>query len=173
MDDLIAKRIPDSKTTRITTTTGDYANINELKRVSVEYAKSVILLADCSESAFEKEKEYSDVQSVKSIMAIIASQEGENKLPIIAEIFNEDKRNLIGYFQDENIVTLNSWEIMGKLLVQTSLTSGLEMVYNEILSFDGCEIYFYEAEWSNVAFGKLPFHFKLTLKHPLFTILKK
>ena len=160
MDDLIAKRIPDKKTTSIVTTTGDYANINELKRVSIAAAKSVILLANCSESAFDDEKINSDVQSVKSIMAIISCQDGVNQLPIIAEIFNDDKRELISYFQDENIIALNSWEIMGKLLVQTSLTSGLEMVYNEILSFDGCEIYFYEAQWNEVNFGHLPFHFK-------------
>ncbi len=160
MDDLIAKRIPDKKTTSIITTTGDYANINELKRVSIKAAKSVILLANCSESAFQDEKINSDVQSVKSIMAIISCQDGKNELPIIAEIFNEDKRELIGYFHDENIIALDSWEIMGKLLVQTSLTSGLEMVYNEILSFDGCEIYFYESNWNNISFGDLPLHFK-------------
>ena len=160
MDDLIAKRIPDTKTTRIITTTGDYANINELKRVNIQEAKSVILLAGCSENATEEEKMYSDVQSVKSVMAIISCQGGNNKLPIITEIYNEDKRELINYFQDENIIALNSWEIMGKLLVQTSLTSGLEMVYNEILSFDGCEIYFYHAKWNKVNFGELPFHFK-------------
>ncbi len=160
MDDLITKRIPDTLTTRIITTTGDYANINELKRVNIEHARSVILLASCSESAPDEEKVYSDVQSVKSIMAIISCQGGTNKLPIITEIFNEDKIELISYFNDENIIALNSWEIMGKLLVQTSLTSGLEMVYNEILSFDGCEIYFYEANWNKVSFGELPFHFK-------------
>jgi hypothetical protein len=160
MDDLITKRIPDSLTTRIITTTGDYANINELKRVNIDQAKSVILLASCTESASQEEKVYSDVQSVKSIMAMISCQGGENELPIITEIFNEDKIELIGYFDDENIIALNSWEIMGKLLVQTSLTSGLEMVYNEILSFDGCEIYFYEANWNGISFGKLPFHFK-------------
>jgi len=159
MDDLLDKRIPDRKTTSIITTTGDYANINELKRVSIEEAKSVILLANCSESAFAKEKVASDVQSIKSIMAIISCQDGENKLPIIAEIFNDDKRELIEYFQDDNILALDSWEIMGKLLVQTSLTSGLEMVYNEILSFDGGEIYFYEANWNGVQFGTLPYHF--------------
>jgi len=160
MDDLITKRIPDSLTTRIITTTGDYANINELKRVNIEQAKSVILLASCTESASQEEKIYSDVQSVKSIMAMISCQGGKNELPIITEIFNEDKIELIGYFDDENIIALNSWEIMGKLLVQTSLTSGLEMVYNEILSFDGCEIYFYKADWNGASFGKLPFHFK-------------
>lgn len=160
MEDLITKRIPNSLTTRIITTTGDFANINELKRINIEGAKSIILLANCSESASEDDKMFSDVQSIKAIMAIIACQGGTNELPIIAEIFNKTKRDLIGYFEDENIIALDSWEIMGKLLVQTSLTSGLEMVYNEILSFDGCEIYFHKADWGKIAFGELPMRFK-------------
>jgi hypothetical protein len=159
MDDLIQKRLPDTKTTRIVTTTGDYANINELKRVNIQAAKSVIILANCSESASLDEKVDSDVQSVKSIMGIISIQDGNNELPIITEIFTEEKRQLLSFFNDENIIALDSWDIMGKLLVQTSLTSGLEMVYNEMLSFDGCEVYFYEAEWNGVSFAELPFHF--------------
>ncbi len=160
MDDLIQKRLPDSLTTRIITTTGDFANINELKRINLEDARSVILLAGCSESASTEEKIDSDVQSIKAIMAIISCQDGKNELPIIAEIFHEEKRELISYFNDDNIIALDSWDIMGKLLVQTSLTSGLEMVYNEMLSFDGCEVYFYESEWNNIKFGDLPFRFK-------------
>lgn len=160
MDDLLSKRIPDRKTTTIITTTGDFANINELKRVGVTDSKSIILLANCSESASYDDKLSSDIQSIKSIMAIISCQNGENELPIITEIFNEEKRQLISYFEDENIIALDSWDIMGKLLVQTSLTSGLEMVYNEILSFDGCEVYFHEDEWNGILFGDLPFHFR-------------
>ncbi|UKN02422.1 hypothetical protein K6119_02665 [Paracrocinitomix mangrovi] len=159
MDDLIAKRLPQTKSTRVVTTTGDYANINELNRVNISGAKSVILLANCSESSSDDEKVESDVQSVKAIMAMISCQGGQNKLPIIAEIFSEEKRRLISFFNDENIIALDSWDIMGKLLVQTSLTSGLEMVYNEILSFDGCEVYFHHANWNGVTFKDLPFHF--------------
>ncbi|MEO9533304.1 MAG: hypothetical protein ABJG68_10225 [Crocinitomicaceae bacterium] len=159
MDDLIAKRLPDTKTTRIITTTGDYANVNELKRVNINKAKSVILLANCSESGTPDDKLGSDVMSVKAIMAIISCQDGNNELPIIAEIFTEEKRQLISFFKDENIIALDSWDIMGKLLVQTSLTSGLEMVYNEMLSFDGCEVYFYENKWNGVTFKDLPYHF--------------
>ena len=159
MDDLITNRILDTKTTRIVTTTGDYANINELKRVNISEAKSVILLANCSESSEIDEKLNSDVLSIKVIMAIISCQNGKNKLPVIAEIFNEEKRELISFFKDDNIIALNTWDLMGKLLVQTSITSGLEMVYNEILSFNGCEIYFYKADWNGTSFGELPFRF--------------
>lgn len=160
MDDLIAKRLPDTMSTVIITTTGDYANINELNRVNVTEASSIIILANCSESASQAEKVNSDVQSIKSVMAIISCQGGSNELPIITEIFSQEKRDLIGYFEDENIIAIDSWDIMGKLLVQTSLTSGLEIVYNEMLSFDGGEVYFHEDNWGNVKFYDLIYHFK-------------
>src|SRR5690606_15390870 len=60
----------------------------------------------------------------------------------------------------DNIIAIDSWDIMGKLLVQTSLSSGLEMVYNEILSFDGCEIYFKSDNWNHIDFYDLPYHLK-------------
>jgi Castor and Pollux, part of voltage-gated ion channel/Calcium-activated potassium channel slowpoke-like RCK domain len=160
MDDLLAKRLPDTKTTRIITTSGDYANMNELNRVNITEAKSVLLMAACSEGAEEDDKIDSDIQTIKAIMAIVSCQNGTNKIPIISEIFNEEKREIISYFEDDKIIALDSWDIMGKLLVQTSLTSGLEIVYNEMLSFDGCEIYFYKSNWNNVEFGELPLHFK-------------
>lgn len=160
MDDQIIKRIPDPKTTKIINSTGDPASLNELIRVNAGLAKSIIILASCSESASPEEKVMSDTQVVKTVMALISMQGGKNELPIIAEMFNEEKRTLLEIFGDDNLITLDSWDIMGKLLVQTSLTSGLEIVYNEIFSFDGGEMYFYEADWGGVKFDNLVYHFE-------------
>jgi len=47
-------------------------------------------------------------------------------------------------------------------LVQTSRSVGLSVVYNEILSFDGCELDFYNDdadEWIGRRFGEIAFHF--------------
>ena len=185
MDNLITKRLPDTMTTEVITTQGDYANINELKRVNLDAARSIIILANCSESATIDKRIASDVQSVKSILAITACQNGTNKLPIISEIFTKEKRDIISFFEDDNIIAIDSWNIMGKLLIQTSLTSGLDTVYKEILSFDGCEIYFYEDDWKNVPFNDLSYYLKdgiplgiyseeegLVLRPPTDTILK-
>jgi len=185
MDNLITKRLPDTLTTEVITTQGDYANINELKRINLESARSIIILANCSESAVMEKKVASDVQSVKSILAIAACQNGTNQLPIIAEIFTKEKRDIISFFEDDNIIAIDSWNIMGKLLIQTSLTSGLDTVYKEILSFDGCEIYFYEDHWNNVLFNDLSYYLKdgiplgiyseddgLVLRPPKETVLK-
>jgi hypothetical protein len=160
MDDLITKRLPNTETTRIITTQGDFANLSEHTRVNIQEAKSIIILAGCSESATQSDKIDSDVQALKSILAIISGREGEEEIPIIAEVFTDEKRNLISFFNYDNIITLDSWEIMGKLLIQTSLTSGLDAVYNEMLSFDGGEVYFTEGDWAGLSFYDLVYRFK-------------
>ncbi|PLW92771.1 MAG: hypothetical protein C0592_08925 [Marinilabiliales bacterium] len=160
MDDFIINRLPDTKTTKIITTNGIPTNINELKRISAIEAKSAIILSSCSDSATYDEKILSDTQVIKTIMALLTLQNGENKLPIISEVHTEQKRNIVNFFDDGQIIALDNWDIMGKLLVQTSLTSGLEMVYSEILSFDLNEIYYYNAKWNEITFGELPYHFE-------------
>ncbi len=160
MEDLIAKRLPDTLTTEIIFTNGNSSNITELNRINITTAKSVIILAKCSENASDEEKLDSDVQAIKSIMAIKACQDSESDTPVISEVFSEEKRKIIEYFDDDNMITLDTWTIMGKLMMQTSLTSGLQLVYNEMLSFDGGEVYFTEGDWGDVNFFDLAFHFE-------------
>ncbi|MEM9982078.1 MAG: hypothetical protein AAF734_06255, partial [Bacteroidota bacterium] len=160
MDDAIYKNILDAKTTRVITRTGSASSINQLKRISAHKAKSVIILTTCADNASEEQRVNSDNHAVKVIMALTACQGGKNKLPIIAEIFSEEKRQLISFFNDEKIISIASWKMMGKLLLQTSLTSGLERVYYEILSFAGNEIYFHRSQWNGIQFYNLPYHFK-------------
>jgi ion channel POLLUX/CASTOR len=160
MDDLITKRIQDTKTTRIITSNGSISNINELKRVNAEFAKSIIIFSNCSENSSIVQKANSDIRTIKTIMAIIALQNGKNSIPVIIELFTKEKKEIVNNFMDSNIIEIDSWDIMGRLLTQTSLTSGLEVVYNEILSFDGCEIYFHKEDWGNINFYDLVNHFK-------------
>lgn len=160
MDDDLNSKIDDFKTTKVITSPGSTSSLSELKRVAATEAKSVIILAKCSESATTEEKEYSDNLSVKVIMALRALQQNQNSLPIVVEIFGQDKRDIVRFFNDDNIVTIDSWNIMGKLMVQTSLTSGLEMIYQELFGFEGSEMYFYQADWGNIAFYDLLHHFK-------------
>lgn len=159
MDDIIHKKFPDSKTTNIVTRAGDTASLSELKRVNAREAKSVIILAKCPDSSSREDKDISDISVIKTILALLSFQENDNKFPIIAEIFSEDKRKLLETLGYHNVISINSWEILGKFLVQTSRSSGLEIVYNTILSFDDSEIYLYQSKWKNIPFNQLAFHF--------------
>jgi 5S rRNA maturation endonuclease (ribonuclease M5) len=160
MDDRIYKNIPSAKSTYIATRKGNAASLNQLQRVSAEKAKSVIILAQCADNASPEELDASDNYAMKVIMALIAAQGGKNKIPIIAEIFSQEKRNLISFLKDDKIISVDSWQMLGKLLFQTSLTSGLERVFYEILSFAGSELYFFKAPWGkNIRFYDLAYHF--------------
>lgn len=160
IDDVINKEFPDSKGTKIVTRSGDASSLSELKRVNAKDVKSVIILARCPDSACQEDKDISDIGVIKTILALLAFQEKENMFPIIAEIFSPDKRKLLETLDYNNVISLNSWEILGKFLVQTSRSSGLEIVYNNILSFDGSEIYLYKNYFRNIPFNELVFHFK-------------
>ncbi|MBX7243007.1 MAG: hypothetical protein K1X92_14790 [Bacteroidia bacterium] len=159
MDDEIKSRISDFKTTKVITTPGYPASISELKRIQAGKAKSVIVMAQCSGNISQEDKELSDNLVLKIIMALRTFKTANPDFAIISEIFNSDKRALISYFEDDSIVAIDSWNMLGKLMVQTSLTGGLEVVYDELFGFDGSEIYFYKADWGDIAFRDLAYHF--------------
>ena len=159
MDDIFNKMFPNSKTTNIVTRAGDISSLSELKRVNASMAKSVIILAKCPDSACMEDKDISDISVIKTILALLSFQDKDNKFPIIVELFSPDKRKLLKTLDYNHVISLNSWEILGKFLVQTSRSSGLEIVYNDILSFDGSEIYSYKSDWKNISFNDLAFHF--------------
>ncbi|PIE83882.1 MAG: hypothetical protein CSA07_04725 [Bacteroidia bacterium] len=159
MDDYIANRLHDSKTTAIVTTTGNPSSLTELRRISARKAKSAIILSASTENSPIERQRQSDIACVNAVMSLRALQNEQNRLPIVPEILTPKNRELLGIFQDERIVTLDKSDILGRLLFQTSLSSGLEMVYRELFSFEGNEVYFYRAPWQGVTFGQLPYHF--------------
>lgn len=160
MDVEISTFLPDTKTTRIITRSGNTSSLTKLQRISADKAKSAIILGTATEGDTTDEKMNSDAKVIKTILALIGSQGGENKINIVAELFQDENRELLGTFESDRIVSVKSWTILAKILVQTSRTSGLAVVYNEILSFDGCELYFYKGDWKEKRFYDLLFHFR-------------
>jgi hypothetical protein len=160
MDDDIYIQIPDTKTTQIITRHGNPASVYEMQRVNASKAKSAIILATVPHNASHDQRELSDIQTIKVVMALTAVQEQYRDLPIVVELYTEEKRQLAQYFNEAQLVTINTWQLMGKLLLQTSLSTGLERVYQEIDSFIGSEIYIYKGEWEELPFYESLYHFE-------------
>lgn len=158
MDDTIFRTFPDTKTTRIVTRSGNPASVQDLNLVNAQKARSVIVLAACSDGASPKQKVISDSSVIKTVLALHTCCKGDQV--IVAEIFSEQKRQLIAELKPDKILAINSREILGKLLVQTTLSSGLEIVYNEILSFHGCEIYLTNKNIEGIPFIEAGYHYK-------------
>ncbi|GAA4436981.1 CASTOR/POLLUX-related putative ion channel [Bremerella cremea] len=158
MDDYLKVHVTDRQTTRIVTRSGKPSAKHNLEIVSLPTSKSVVILASCGESANEAEKAASDIRTIKTILGVVASKEEGTELNIVVELFQQRSREIAEEISPE-VTAIDGQEILAKLLVQTSRSLGLSVVYAEVLSFDGCELYFHQADWSGIAFGKAIYHF--------------
>ena len=158
MDDALRTRITDSLSTRLITRSGKPSIMSNLDMVSIEQCKSIVVLSACEESASASEKAVSDARVIQTILASANRLRGQD-IPIVAEIYNQTHRDIVLQSFSNQVVTVSSSEALAKLLVQTSRSVGLSVVYNEILSFDGCEMYFHGDNWGGARFHELLYRF--------------
>jgi len=159
MDDILRLRVPELATTRLVTRSGDVSSLTNLDMVSLESASSVIILASCEETDSDELKSSSDAKAIQTVLATMGNGVDNEEFSVIVEIFNPTHRDIVRSSFPEHVVTVNTSDILAKLLVQTSRSVGLSVVYNEILSFDGCEIYFYDTDWGGARFGEIGYRF--------------
>lgn len=159
IDDALRLRMTNTKTTRVVTRSGKGTIPINLDMVSVESAKSVIILAGCADYDTETAKAASDALVIQTILAVTTRSIDKEDYAIVAEVYNDTYRDTIEQTFPNYVVTLDTGNILAKILVQTSRSVGLSVVYSEILSFDGCEMYFYKASWGRARFGELAYHF--------------
>ena len=159
MDDVLRLRVKNTLTTRVVTRSGDVAALNNLDMVSLETCSSVIILADCEDTDSAENKARSDAKAIQTVLATMGNEIDNDEFSVVVEIFNPTHRDIVRSSFPDHVITVNTSDILAKLLVQTSRSVGLSSVYNEILSFDGCELYFYDAEWGGVRFGDIGYRF--------------
>ena len=159
MDDYLNTHLPNRENTRIITRSGNISSLQQLERVAINDSKSVIVLANCLDTAQANIRRSSDAKAIKTVLAIITAKDTDTKLNIVAEVFDQKSREIIEHISPGEITTIDTNDILGKILVQTSRASGLAIVYSELLSFGGCEIYFYNSNWKNRQFWQLQYFF--------------
>lgn len=159
MDDVLRLRVNDTKTTRIVTRSGDVSMLTNLDMVSLERCRSVIILANCEDTDPDDLKASSDAKAIQTVLATMGNDGDNDDFNVVVEIFNPTHREIVRSSFPEHVITVNTSDILAKLLVQTSRSVGLSVVYNELLSFDGCEMYFYDAEWGGATFDEVSWRF--------------
>ncbi|WP_421763839.1 CASTOR/POLLUX-related putative ion channel [Ekhidna sp.] len=145
MEDEIKDKVGNTGNTVVICRTGNPIDVHDLKIANPFDTKSIIIL--------DKENENSDSQIIKTIVAIVTDPKREKlrgpadvrPYHVTAEM--EDKKNfdvakMVGKDEVELIL---SDEIISKIMVQTSRQSGLSVVYQDLMDFDGDEIYFESA----------------------------
>ena len=149
MEDELAQKIPRYHNTRVVCRSGTPSNLVAPEITNVRQAKSVIVLGPDQGDV--------DIEVIKTLMAISRLQEEmakahrPRKVNVVAAIRKAENRAVAEVAIAGGATIIDIHDITARLIVQTSRQSGLPGVFEEILSFEGSEFYFSDA---NALVGK-------------------
>lgn len=162
MDDFLGLTLKTKErlNTRVITRSGSPSSLLNLQLAALDHCRSVIVLATVGDDAPEEDKNISDACVVKTVLAVANARSDDEDLEVVAELYDYSRQEIIQDSCPFQISSINASEVLAKIMVQTSRSVGLSVVYNEILSFDGCEMYFADnKKWAGVKFKDLVYHF--------------
>lgn len=143
MDDAIRARISDFKTTRVICRSGNPIDLDDLKVVGPNAARSIIVLAPENPGDQPNSSTKPDIHVLKCVLALTNFPNRKlEKFHIVAELTdasNLESAMLVG--GDEAIFVVSD-DVISRITAQTSRQSGLSVVLTELLDFDGAEVYF-------------------------------
>jgi voltage-gated potassium channel Kch len=134
MEDEIRARIPFTRNTHVVCRSGSPMDLNDIEIVNPHEARSIIVLPP--------ETEDSDVNVIKCVLALVNNpQRRKDQYHIVASIRsaqNMEAARLVA--RDEASLILVD-DLIARIIAQTCRQSGLSVIYNELLDFQGDEIY--------------------------------
>lgn len=135
----IRAKISDSKNTKIIVRSGNPLDITDVSVANPYQARSIIVLSP-------NNVPNPDISVIKTVLGLTKNNNRDEDVPlnIVAEIRDEKNMEAAELVGNDETVFIQSSDIISKITAQTCLQSGLSVVYNELLKFDGDEIYFSE-----------------------------
>ncbi len=145
MEDELRDRIGPTGNTRLVCRTGDPIELANLEIINPSTARSVIILPPDSDIP--------DAQVIKLVLAL-SHHFNKSDFHIVAEFQNSKNLEVARLVGGDRGVFIQANELIARITAQTCRQSGLSVVYNEILDFEGDEIYFQlEASLFGKTFG--------------------
>ena len=131
--DALNRDVADMGNSRLVVRSGLPTRLADLLRMNPHDAKSIIVL--------NPEGEESNTYGVKVILALHKILGEASTVQVIAEIEGEDTSQALREVVGRRLVAISPTEIIARITAQTSRASGLGLIYQELLDFDGDEMY--------------------------------
>jgi hypothetical protein len=136
MEEAIKVRCAALGRTKVICRSGDPKNLTDLPLGSPQWARSIILLAP-------EDSPDPDADVIKTALALTNNpSRPERKLHIVAELRDPENLEVAKLVGRDEVHWVLGPEVIGRITVQSCRQSGLSVVYQEFLDFDGDEIYF-------------------------------
>jgi Trk K+ transport system NAD-binding subunit len=132
LEDELRHLVPDTGTTRVVCRTGDVGSVDDLRLVSVERARSIIVLSGPD----------GDAGVVKAVLALRSLDPTFDQLRIVAELDDPDHAATLRSLTDGRVATVRAEDVITRVAAQACHQIGLAGVFHDLLDFGGDEIYF-------------------------------
>jgi voltage-gated potassium channel Kch len=135
MEEELRDKIGRPKGLRLVVRSGDITDPDMLSRVAIEQARSILVLSPESDTR--------DTNVIRTLLAIGRTPADEGRVQhVVTEIHEPSNLSVARLTGERRIEALVVGDLIAKIAVQTCLQSGLSVVYEELLGFDGSELYF-------------------------------
>ncbi|HEX8743832.1 MAG TPA: NAD-binding protein [Thermoleophilaceae bacterium] len=135
MEDAIRAKVRDLRNTRVVCRTGDPTDLTDLRVASPQTARAVIILSPADEGD-------PDSQVIKTMLALTRGPDRRDEpYRIVAEIHDPSNMEAARLVGGAEAVLVDKRETISRLLVQSARQKGASLVYNDLLDFEGDEVY--------------------------------
>jgi voltage-gated potassium channel Kch len=138
MEDQIRHRLGTTGHTHVVCRRGSPIEHADLDLVSPQTSRAVIILPDADQID-------PDAETIKTILALTHAPDRRPEPYTIAAVLHSERHQAVAQMVggDEVQLVLSS-DVIARLIAQTCRQAGLSLVYSELMSFEGNEIYIHE-----------------------------
>ena len=137
MEEEIQYKVGSTGRMRIICRTGDPAEVESLALVSLNTAKSIIVLSPDGDS------DTSDINSIQTVLAILNfPYRCKDPYHIVAELHNSKNMEIAKVIGKDEVEWIFAGDMLARIIAQVSCQPHLSIIYTELLNFTGDEIYF-------------------------------
>lgn len=138
MEEELRTKVRDTGRTRVVVRSGDPTDPDTLEVVSPAHARAIVVLAP--------EGSRDDTEVVRALLSVGRTAAAAGRVQhVVTEIRDPRNASVARLAGDRRTEALEIGDLIAKIAVQTCLQAGLSVVYEELLSFNGNEIYFVDA----------------------------
>lgn len=121
------------RNSRLAVRRGNPASMEDLERLNARFARSIIIVAP--------EEEAADSMVVKNALALKRFEGEFTGAPVVAEVSDRFIASALTDIGGSSLLTLNPLTTVSRVTARVLRTSGVGAVYEELMSFEGNEVY--------------------------------
>ena len=142
MEEKLADGVQRLDRVKVVVRSGSSVSLHDHEKVSFSFARAIVVLVDEGDV---EDPDRADARVMKTLMAIFnheLARGKEHSLRVTAEVMQSHNQELAVIASSGHAKVVKTNEMISKVILQTARISGLSLVYDELLRFEGNEIHF-------------------------------